>query len=237
MEPPYILLAHSYGGVLIREFLELLVREKEEDGGEDRVVGAVFEECNMEETYKSWPEDMVELMGTFWEGIDQDGILDLENRHSMAEEEWAGRKRATRPEEDAVGGEEMKCYMPSCDTLGEKRQLERRPKVLGDWAVSVIKGDNEREMRTVFEAAVKEGRGTEEQRASVDRWLGKEGAASELRSQERQLELSTRGRLVRAWKSGHEVHVTEPELIVEEVKWVLGVWKEKREEKEKALHS
>ena len=39
------------------------------------------------------------------------------------------------------------------------------------------------------------------------------------------LKLSS-GRLVHANESGHDVHLTEPEIIAEEVKWILSVTEE-----------
>jgi len=49
----------------------------------------------------------------------------------------------------------------------------------------------------------------------------------ELALQRDQLKLSKRGRIVFAEKSGHNVDLTEPDLIAEEVKWVLEQLKQK----------
>ena len=45
--------------------------------------------------------------------------------------------------------------------------------------------------------------------------------------QEEQLKLSIRGRMVRARLSGHNVQLFQPDLIAEQLKWILGVWGKK----------
>jgi len=227
IEPPYILISHSYGGVLVREFLELELKE-----GKDRVVGAVFEECNTEYSYKGRPEQFFQVLDVMMDGLDQNKILDMDNRHKMTHEEWEVAKRDTPVPEQAVCGQEAEFYFSSCDALAEHKQFER--KVLGEWPVSVIKGDNEKETRKLFDEAVRQGKGTEKERNTFLAFVSEEGEANELKMMERQLELSDLGRVVRARKSGHNVHLTEPELITEEVRWVLSVWEEKKGKKEKA---
>ena len=210
VEPPYVVIAHSYGGVLAREFLAL------EEGN---VAGMVFEEANSEFSYKNRPQDLEELIGIFWSGMDQNAITNMDKRHRLTPEEWTYAKRDEPEEEQKVVGEEMQHYYASCETLGQKKQFEK--KVLGNRPVCVIKGDNAADMQPVFDEAVKQGRGTEAQRKTMRDWIANDD--EELRLQEQQLELSSKGRLVRARKSGHNVQLTEPELISEAVRWILEV--------------
>lgn len=87
----------------------------------------------------------------------------------------------------------------------------------------MIKGHNEKHIQLLLEAAIKGGHGTEEHRSTVKEWLA--GPEKELKLREDQLKLSS-GRLVHANESGHDVHLTEPEIIAEEVKWILSVTEE-----------
>jgi hypothetical protein len=223
VEPPYIIVGHSYGGVLVREFLELMLGE-----GEDNVVGAVFMECNTEFSYKDRPEQLMEMFEIFMGNQNMNAIWNMGERHQLTPEEWEYCEGQGGLETNqATAGQEEEYYISSCDKLAEKNQFER--KVLGDWRVSVIKGDNEKELRMVYDEAVKQGKGTEEERKIMEEFLGSEDM--ELKMMERQLELSSQGRTVRARKSGHKVMVTEAEIMTEEIKWVLEAWKQKLGEK------
>jgi hypothetical protein len=259
VEPPYVLVAHSYGGVMVREFLELVIQEVGEDGKKEGkgVVGAVFEECNTEFTYKERPENLQELFDVFTEGLDFNEIVGMETRHQMSKEEWEYATRDNTNLENETAKGESKWYIDSCDRLAQKKQFERvclrifpscqelasvfevlsrgwvlthLQKVLEEWPVSIIKGDYEKEVQSLLDVAVEKGKGTTLQRNAMREFS--DGAEKDFRLQEKQLELSRGiGRAVRAKNSGHLVHLTEPELITEEVRWIFEAWEEKIKEK------
>jgi pimeloyl-ACP methyl ester carboxylesterase len=212
IQRPYVVVAHSFGGVIAREFLALDPRN---------IAGMVFVDANTEFSYKVRPEGLDESFGDLQEYMNFNEIVGLEERHKMTPKEWAavndeGTEEEQKKRAEAAQGE-SEAYKGSCDKLAEKQQFEN--KVLGNRPVSVIKGRNEQELQLVLDTAVKLGHGTDEHRSIVRQWLS--SPEKELQLQEDQLKLSSRGRLVHATKSGHDVQLTEPEIIAQEVMWVL----------------
>lgn len=75
--------------------------------------------------------------------------------------------------------------------------------------------------KMLFDEATKLGHWSEESKATLKKWLGM--GDEKIKLQEDQFQLSKRGIFVQALKSGHDVHITELEIIVEKVRWVLEV--------------
>jgi hypothetical protein len=75
-------------------------------------------------------------------------------------------------------------------------------------------------MEKMYNAGVKAGNGTEDERARyralLETWEQKEVAV-----QQDFFKLSTKGHFWQAERSGHCVHLSEPQLIAEAVKWTL----------------
>jgi hypothetical protein len=67
---------------------------------------------------------------------------------------------------------------------------------------------------------VKAGNGTPEQKDTLKKFIDGVDEIWE-RNQRKQLNLSKRGRMVYTRESGHQVHMEQPGLIAEEVKWIL----------------
>lgn len=214
---PFVVLAHSYGGIVSREFLAL---EKE------NIVGMVFVDANSEFSYKVRPKGLQEAFEDIMQHVDFHKLINLEERQKLTAEEWAAVNEPESEEEQTkhgqAFGEEAKFYDQSCDELGEKKQYEVEGTILGDHVVSVVEGNNQGvDIKILYEEALKRGYGSDESRETVGRWL--EMDREELKLQKDQLKLSRKGRLVHAEKSGHDVHLTDPEIIVEEVRWILEV--------------
>jgi pimeloyl-ACP methyl ester carboxylesterase len=215
---PYILVAHSYGGIIAREFLE---REK---GNE--VIGLVLVDARTEFSDARRPEGLEDCLHAVFEGLDFQQVLKFENRNKLNDQELAclaslGTEEEMKRRQEATGGEYAN-YQKSCKRLEEKRQFERR--VMGDLPVSVVKGNSLGDMQLLLDAAVAKGQGSVEQRAMIEQWLAKPEVEVEL--QAAQLQLSSRGRLIHASLSGHDVHLTQPDVISEEVRWIVGVLEE-----------
>ncbi|KAJ5220037.1 hypothetical protein N7468_009241 [Penicillium chermesinum] len=213
ISPPYVILCHSFGGIIAREFAELLHDEHRSD-----VVGMVFVEANQEKSIALWPEynliDMAKGLDWFKEmGLHQAGIL--------TDEDWKGVQDEN---ENELHGQtvqrEMENYARSCETLGIKNQLVRSPPVLRDCPVSVVKGYPELELRKVFNAAVRLGRGSDEQKKLVEEKLAIYPSLND-QFQRETLKLSTKGRFRDAIGCGHSIHMVRPDIITEEVEWVL----------------
>lgn len=211
---PFVLICHSYGGIIAREFVHLR---------RDDVHGVVFVDANQElNTIEGpWPAPYIDSVT---EGLDIWDIVGICQNHGLLEDEWEAlltRNKEWKRKHAMVAAAEAKGYISSGEVLTAKRQFDLEgPPLVGNCPVSVIKGRTYRDFELMLEAGTKAGKGTKEERRQFadvietydqldDRW------------QKELLGLSTRSRWVRAEKSGHNVHLTEPEVIVQEVKWVM----------------
>ncbi|EGC46424.1 alpha/beta hydrolase [Histoplasma capsulatum var. duboisii H88] len=214
IKPPYIIVCHAYGGIIAREFLHL----KQFKGELHDIVGLVFVEGDQENTTALRPDENVKRMseGQDWlrlTGLYQDMVLDPEDREGLyLEAETAKFKETAEAECGEVANSRRE--------LGQKKQLEADPPLLGSVPVSVVMGDTTRDHERIYEAAVRSGK---EGIPSPAAWQRKMAEFKELDEtlQLANLNLSTKGSIAIAGNSGHNVHLTEPDAIVGEVQWIL----------------
>ncbi|KAL2812975.1 putative alpha/beta hydrolase [Aspergillus granulosus] len=204
---PYILVAHSYGGIVAREFLHLHSND---------VAGLVLVDCATEQSSEllTFPDpNIVAVMGSLnyarVTGLRQDTVLTDEEWRVRARDIYAGHETAAL---------EAGSFVEVCETLRAKEQLKHQ--VLGDRPLVVIRANGVRDYERIYEAGVAAGNGTAEQQGAfrelLDRW---EGIDKEV--QEGQLGLSCVKRLVRLEDCGHNVHLVRPDIVAQEVRWVL----------------
>jgi hypothetical protein len=220
---PWVVIAHGYGGIIAREFGPLM-NEKEDDEIWNGVAAMVLVHCVTEYTEDVRPRG---LQNAFW-GLFDGGegsfpeIANMEKRHRMNAEEWAAYNYMGTEEEkktwDEASMREMAGVAVSVEELREKKQYEKY--VMGLNPVIVIKGNTTEEVKKVLDWAEEGGKGTEEQRALVRKWLGME--EEETRVQKDQLKLTYAGVMVHALESGQDVQLTQPKLIVEEVEEIFN---------------
>ncbi len=91
--------------------------------------------------------------------------------------------------------------------------------------MSVVKGYSKRDFERRYLAGVKAGNGSKEEREMFLQILAS-WEEKDLSLQKEPLTLSNKGQLLHAWESGHNVHMIQPEVIAEGVKWVLDRWLE-----------
>ncbi|KAL3444548.1 Alpha/Beta hydrolase protein [Aspergillus insuetus] len=205
----YILVAHSYGGIIAREFLHLYP---------STVAGLVLVDCATERSSEllTFPDpNIVAVMGDLnfarVTGLRQDTVL--------SDEEWRVRARDIRAGAEMAGAE-AKSFVEVCETLRAKEQV--RNQALGDRPLVVIRANGVRDYERIYEAGVKSGHGSPEQQRAfrnlLDRW---EGIDREV--QEGQLGLSRGNKLVRNEDCGHNVHIVRPDVVVQGVRWVLDM--------------
>lgn len=211
--PPYVLVGHSYGGILVREFLA---------ANPSQVAGLVFVEANTENSYRIRPEDLVIYLSILGQGLDLNVVTGLNKRHRLLPAEWAAytakESKEAKSRRTMAAFAEFADYDRSADILGKKKQLQHG--ILGNKPVSVIKGEELKDVKLLLDAAIDAGNGTEHERAAIRRWIGMDQQETEL--QEEHLRLSRNSTFVHARSSGHDVHLTEPEIIADQVRWVLG---------------
>ncbi|RDW80950.1 hypothetical protein BP5796_05648 [Coleophoma crateriformis] len=216
LAPPYIVVGHSWGGVLARELLHLRPAD---------IVGMVFVDANQETTFarhEEFPYACVQAIDT---GIDAFEVTEERAKNVLLPGEFAAIERAQGdPRHQATTMAECEGFKLGVAVLAPKKQLEEH--ALGNHPVSVIHGRwTARHFQNTLDAAIRLGNGTEQDRREyqhfVDDWEANSGA----RMREI-LKLSRDPSLCvyrESTKSGHNIQFMEPEIIVEEIKRVYDL--------------
>lgn len=110
-------------------------------------------------------------------------------------------------------------YASSFPRLREKNLSKDMP-LLRDKPVYGIGGTRSRDWKRMYNAAVLKGNGAPEQRRHVEEMIRTADEKNECLMKEL-AKVSTRSRVVFARESGHFVQLTQPEIVVDGVRWVL----------------
>jgi hypothetical protein len=181
----------------------------------------VFVDANQElnTTDDPWPSPFVQAISR---GLDFLEVTGITQNHKLLPDEWQAYLDEEHSEKHArVVAAEMAGYRDSGPFLAEKKQLQARPPLLGNRPISVLKGLTEKDFEKVYEAGIKAGNGTEEERRLFREAFKTYGASTEA-WQRGTMSLSNNSRWAIASKSGHNIQFTEPGVIVEELQWVLA---------------
>lgn len=209
--PPYILVVHSWGGILAREFIALRP---------DDIAGLVLIDANQEHTLEvlDWRDPSIRAVAG---KLDYFEVTGVRRNHKLTETEWREYQDVENsPKHKKQAAAEWLEYAGSFKVLASKRQLNRNPPLLGDRPVCVVMAHNEMDHQKLYDAGVKAGNGTQQERAAF-RELLRTWEEKDKRLQMEQLSLSGNGRWVVAEESGHNVHLTQPEVVAEATRWVL----------------
>jgi pimeloyl-ACP methyl ester carboxylesterase len=210
---PIILVGHSWAGVLVNEFIALT-------GNGSHIAGLVLVDANHESMPQILNVNDPDLQAIS-EGVNHYIAKGIAAEHKLTQAEWdalmaeeATAKYATiaRKEDDE--------YAASFETLRDKRLSERQP-LLGDKPVCIIGGMRSRDWNGMYKAGVARGNGSEEQRSRVRVLIETADRKSES-IMRRHLELSTKTKLMFARDSGHFIQMTQPDIVVDGVRWVLA---------------
>jgi len=213
--PPYILVLHSYGGVISWEYIAAHA---------ENVVGLVAIDANSARSCERpvKDQDFEVLTENLPDGAfvyrDIVGLSAANRLPTALWEEWSEQRAPAEPWLHGVGGEEaeIRGCVDSCKALHRHALLQRHP--LTKFPVTVVKGDTESDLRRLIDAAEALGGGTKTCREDLGRRL--EGYSELEEDQQRDHLLLTdvgNKRFVKAKKSGHWVHIMEPELVVDEI--------------------
>ncbi|KUJ07039.1 alpha/beta-hydrolase, partial [Mollisia scopiformis] len=200
--PPWILVGHSYGGVLVREFLAM--------HGKEKVVGLVIIDSAIERTKlpDSWPA----LLGdaSYME------VVGLEKNRVLTDEEWATLKANDQGNEQSVELEEAG-MKESTDKVNKKVKGKQ---LLGDGRLSVIFANESVDLSKVYEWGIKNGSGTPEAREALRKRL-EDMAEVDEQGQRAHLSLSSQSRFVYAEGEArtHNLQIVKPQLIADEARW------------------
>ncbi|KAF2158711.1 hypothetical protein M409DRAFT_38124 [Zasmidium cellare ATCC 36951] len=212
VEGPFVLVAHSFGGIVAREFVH------RRGAGEGDVVGVVFVDANTEETPSTYPNAAVQALGKGLNGLE----VTIGAEHQLSEGEWKVLMREEDSERNAVAGRrELEFYHGSGRTLALKNQTTLSPPLLGDHPIVVLHANYALDLQRIYDAGVAAGNGSEEERKAMSAFI-REANGLEEGMQRGMLGLSTKARWVFVEGSGHYVHMVRPGFVVEGVRWVLG---------------
>lgn len=212
VEPPYILVAHSYGGIVAREVLAA--------AGPDAVVGMVLVDANQENTHEMLREPLLPLATLA--GPDRLALLDMTGLlagrdHYTSEELSLLTLDAERESKARTMSREMESVPQSSKELAEKKQFEMMALMMRP--ITVIRGDTKRDYRRVISATQQAGVHGEawQELAKVGEFVESRFDALDCDLQRQQMLLSASSRFVQASGSGHAVIATEPKLVADEV--------------------
>ncbi|KAF2726770.1 alpha/beta-hydrolase [Polyplosphaeria fusca] len=213
IQNPLILVGHSWAGVIVREYIALT-------GNGPHIAGLVLVDANHETSLQVVNVLDADLNAIF-AGVDPYAAKGIAAEHKMTREEWEaylseGATEKFKLQEDKEENDE---YEKSFETLRKKELWKRQP-LLGDKPVFVIGGLRSRDWNGMYKAGVEKGNGSEEQRSRAREMIGTADEKS-VGLMKEHLKLSTKGKLVFARESGHFVQLTQPDVVVDGVKWVL----------------
>ena len=206
VHPPYVLVGHSYGCILAREFLNQHPKA---------IVGMVLAEAATELFYEVFPQIPTPALQNIATGIDFAKLTHLHEDSRMTEEEWEAALEAIERSLPAADAEDNR---GSGRTLVTYQQF--RNQALSSWPLSVLRCNMAQDYRILYEEGVRRGNGTEAERLEAQAFIQKlELFDDELRAS--QLRLSAINRYVYVPSCGHDVVIRRPELLISEVDWVI----------------
>ncbi|RFU82064.1 alpha beta-hydrolase [Trichoderma arundinaceum] len=211
---PLIIVGHSWAGVIIHEFIALR--------GTGQIAGLVLVDANHETAPLVIDVDDPILWTAVAAGVEPYAAWGVEAEHKLTQEEWDAFKAAESTDKYKLIAqkEDVEQYLPSFETL-RKKELGKKQPLVGDKPVYIIGGTRSRDWKGLYKAGVAKGNGTEEQRSYVRELIKTVDEKSESLMKEF-LKLSTKSELVFATESGHFVQMTQPDIVVNGVKWVLN---------------
>lgn len=210
---PLILVGHSWAGVLVNEFL-YVARDH------TRIAGLVLVDANHESTLQVLDPNDAALQAIS-EGIEPYSGRGITEEHKLTPKEWEAYMSDEATEKAKLQAQkEDHEYVPSFETLRKKELANFQP-LVGNKPIYVIGGMRSRDWSRLYNRGVDIGNGTEEQRSQV-KSLIKTADEKSAGLMKEHLMLSRKGKLVFAHQSGHFVQLTQPNIVVDGVEWVLG---------------
>lgn len=206
LHPPLLLVGHSYGGIIAREYL---------DAYPDSVAGMVLVDASTErqpELFSNPNLDIPAVLGN----LRFAQVTGLRDAARLSRDEWRTRaahiaRGSTTERAEGLALAEV------CQSLARKNQYQSQP--LGERPLSVICCRGVDDYRRIYEAGIRAGNGTEPQRVAfrdlLERWEAMNGEM-----QRDQLQLSAVHRYVSLPDCGHHIHLIRPDVLAQEIQWV-----------------
>ncbi|KAJ5852453.1 uncharacterized protein N7529_011838 [Penicillium soppii] len=208
-QPPFLLAAHSYGGIIAREYYHLYSNE---------VCGMVLIDAATErhlEYFQVPDPNIAAVLGNLKMSL----VTGLRADAKLSRDQW--RQRAidmARGDETAQAEANGDAVFEVCRALREKKQLDRQ--AMGEKPLSIVRCNSARDYERIYAAGVEAGNGTEIQRRAFRKLLDQWESATQGLSKD-QLRLSSKTHFVYLNDCGHNVQLVRPDVVAKEIKWVL----------------
>ncbi|KAJ5113735.1 hypothetical protein N7456_002269 [Penicillium angulare] len=211
LEPPYLVVGHSWGGILAREFI---ASRQIQD-----IYGLVLVDAVQERMiFGSFPDPSVSAVQG---GLDYYEVTGITKSHQLTESEWSDFVAEEDSDKHARQAElELPFLQISRPVISQKQQLIPHKNILQGRPLAVLKGNCARDYKLMYEAGEAKGQGSVAQRATYRDYLSKFDKADD-EFQREFLNLSSLNRYSVTTKSGHNIQLTEPELVANEIRWVV----------------
>lgn len=208
---PYLLVGHSYGGMLVRQCLADWPPELQ-------IQGMVL--VDAAPTLTPLPESWSTLLGpdTYW------SVVGLDANFAMPKDEYERIKTLTAANEgaDSIAAWESSLQPDAASQL--LKRLQARDKPLSSNPLSVVFCDTAADISKILEHGVKNDHGTLEARQDLRQALRDFGAVEEA-TQRSMLSLSSNARFLSLEGKGrtHNAQLVVPDVIAEEIRKVYEV--------------
>lgn len=216
LPPPWILVAHSFGGIIARQFLDLQDKLSTDSDKSPAVVGMLLLDCATELTLQHFPRIPSRDLEAVGKNVDFAALTDLQREAGFTDAEW--QRAMCAIDRTTRGGARQEDTHSSGRTLAEMRQLERQ--TLGDRPLSVIRLNMAWDYKIIYNAGVENGDGTPEERARAKEFIKQIDLYAHQLSRA-QLDLSGVWEYVYYEQYGHDGPLRRPEFVERHLRWIL----------------
>jgi hypothetical protein len=208
LSPPYLLAAHSFGGILLRTFLQLQLPNLSGllllDTATELMLSPLF------------PHVPPLALTSIARNVDVESLMHLQRDSGMSSEEWDYAIAASTRCAHALSLEDTHA---SAYALSLHRQLDFQ--VLGHRPLTVVQCNTVRDFQMLYDEGVRLGDGSEEEREAARGFIERWGALhGQIARAQRGLGKDVLFRYFGEW--GHDLPVRRPGVVVEEVRGLLS---------------
>lgn len=230
LKPPYLLVGHSYGGILAREFLHYAaVHHKNLSPSSSRAVvcGMVLVDVPTELAFSTFPRLPSADLVAVSKDVDWAAVTGLKSASGMTDEEWGNAMAGTERSAQGLSKEDTH---RSAYTLAQRRQMEAN--VLDGGVLAVVRFNSARDYQLLYDEGVKLGAGTEEERSNarefIEQWslFNHELVRAQLDLIGDQNQDDKRYTYSQEW--GHDGPLRNSDLVADPVRWALRRLQEQR---------
>lgn len=203
--PPYIVVSHSYGGIILREFVKLRTLAQ--------FKGFVFVDAHTEETPNSFVRAVQGDIDTL--------RLCYGSCHRLGHTDWQSLlEEKARPGHKVTVNRETAQYHASETALGAKGYSDSKEPELGRVPLVVLQADHAVDLQKIYAEGVRLGNGTAAERTEMSQFMAQTNAI-EASTQKKLLKLSERSKFQHVLGFGRNIHLATPETVVDAVIWIL----------------